>query len=110
MLQSRRSTIALERCTILHVTQARIRKVLKLVDDLELDAEELRALRAELDARGECEVDLDACADDNERALAMKIKTRIDTAARGATPMVSMSEATRVLRERRKARARQSSG
>lgn len=55
---------------------ARIRKVWKLVDELELDSAELRALRAELDARGECEIDHDACANDEERALAQKIKTR----------------------------------
>ena len=92
----------------LNVSQARIRKVLKLVDELELDSEELRALRAELDARGECEIDLDACTTDEERALAQKIKTRIDAAARGKTPMVSMTEASRVLRERRKTRGRPS--
>lgn len=84
--------------------------MLKLVDELELDDDELRALRAELDARGECEVDLDACADDDERKLALKIKNRIDAAARGATPTISMTEASRVLRERRKARGRQSAG
>ena len=92
------------------MTQARIRKVLKLVDELELDAAELRALRAELDARGECEVDLEACADADERGLALKIKKRIDAAARGDTPMVSMTEASRILRERRKTRGRQSAG
>jgi hypothetical protein len=88
------------------VSRARVRKVLKLLDELELDADELRELRAELDARGECEVDLDACADENERSLATKIKRRIDAAARGDTPMVSMPEATRILRARRKARAK----
>ena len=94
----------------LDVAQVRIRKVLKLVDELDLDADELRALRAELDVRGECEVDLDACADADERKLALKIKNRIDAAACGATPMISMTEASRVLRERRKARGRQSAG
>ncbi|MGH7285193.1 MAG: hypothetical protein ACRELY_27030 [Polyangiaceae bacterium] len=90
------------------MSQARIRKVLKLVDELELDGEELRTLRAELDARGECEVDLAACANDDERKLAQTIKTRIDAAARGTTPMVSMTDASRILRDRRKARARRS--
>ncbi len=67
----------------------RVRRVLKLVDELELDAEERRALRAELDAREACEIDLDACADDRERALARAIKQRIDAAARGETQSLS---------------------
>ena len=87
---------------------ARVRKVLKLVDALELDAEELRTLRTELDARGECEVDLSGCTN-SERKLALTIKKRIDMAARGQTAMVSMAEATQVLRERRKARGRRPS-
>ncbi|MGH7283821.1 MAG: hypothetical protein ACRELY_20030 [Polyangiaceae bacterium] len=42
----------------------------------------------------------------DERKLAQTIKTRIDAAARGATPMLSMTDASRILRERRKARVR----
>lgn len=34
------------------------------------DPQELRALRAELDARGECLTNLDACKDESERELA----------------------------------------
>lgn len=83
---------------------SRVRRVLKLVDELELDAEELRALRAELDARGECVIDLDACADEGERQLARTIKRRVEAAARGETRMVSMTEADKVLRDRRAAR------
>jgi hypothetical protein len=86
------------------VTTARVRRVLKLVDELELDQEELRALRKELDARGECEIDLAACTDAAERTLARTIKRRIDAAARGETRMVPMAEAHKILRERRKAR------
>jgi hypothetical protein len=86
------------------VTAPRIRRVLKLVDELELDQEELLILRKELDARGECEIDLAACTDAAERALARTIKRRIDAAARGQTPMVTMAEADKILRERRKAR------
>jgi hypothetical protein len=93
----------------LDVSQARVRKVLKLVDELALDADELRELRAELDARGESEADLHACADADERRLAVKIKSRIDAAARGDTRMVSMPEAAQILRERRKSRARRTS-
>jgi hypothetical protein len=86
------------------VTTQRIRRVLKLVDQLELDQNELRILRKELDTRGECEIDLAACADATERELARTIKRRIDAAARGESRMVSMAEADRVLRERRQAR------
>jgi hypothetical protein len=93
----------------LTVSQARVRKVLKLVDELELDPAELRALRAELDARGECEIDLDACENEDERQLALTIKRRIDAAARGETTIVSMADASRILRERRKARGRRPS-
>jgi hypothetical protein len=85
-------------------TSARIRRVLKLVDELELEPEELRGLRAELDARGESVVNLDACKDESERALALVLKRRIDAAARGETSLVSMSEADKFLRDRRKGR------
>jgi hypothetical protein len=83
---------------------------MSLVDELDLDPEELRLLRAELDSRGECEIDLEACSGEDERALALKIKARIDAAARGETTTVSVTEATRVLRDRRKARGRTSAG
>jgi hypothetical protein len=86
------------------VTTGRVRQVLKLVDELELDQKELGALRKELDARGECEIDLAACTDGAERDLARTIKRRIDAAARGETRMVSMADANKILRERRKAR------
>lgn len=83
----------------------RLRRVLKLVDELELDRDELRTLRAELDARDACQIDLEACADGSERALAKTIKRRIDAAARGETKTISMTDANAILRERRKARA-----
>jgi hypothetical protein len=85
------------------MTQARVRKVLKLVDELALDVSEIRLLRAELDARGESIVDL-STADADERTLALTIKNRIDAAARGSAPLVTMKEAARVLRARRKTR------
>jgi hypothetical protein len=86
----------------------RVRRVLKLVDELELDAEERRALRAELDAREACEIDLDACADDQERALARAIKQRIDAAARGETQSLSMPQFWSAVDARRQARRRPS--
>ena len=74
-----------------------------------IDPAELGALRAELDARSGCEVVLEACADERERDLAHTIKRRIDEAAGGKTPMVSMTDASKILRDRRKAR-RQAAG
>ncbi len=84
----------------------RVRRVLKLVDELELDPGELRALRAELDARGECVINLEACKDDHERALARTIKQRIDAAARGETQSLSMPELWSAVEVRRQARRR----
>jgi hypothetical protein len=74
-----------------------------LVDELELDPDELRALRDELDARGECVVDVDG-ADEQERKLLLTVKGRIDAAARGETKMVSMTEADRIVREKLRSR------
>ena len=82
----------------------RIRRVLKLVEELELDGQEISELRAELDARKGCEIDLEGCNTSQERALAETIKRRIDAAARGETRTVSISDANRVLRERQRAR------
>jgi len=82
----------------------RIRRVLKLVEELELDGAELNALRAELDALKGCEIEPDACADPADRALAETIKRRIDAAARGETRMVTMVEANGILRARQRAR------
>ena len=82
----------------------RIRRVLKLVEELELDGKELRELRAELDVRGGCEIEPAACVDPSDRALAGTIKRRIDAAARGETQMVTMAQANVILRDRRKAR------
>ncbi len=82
----------------------RIRRVLKLVEELELDGAELTELRAELDARRGCAIDLEACTDPADLALAKTIKRRIDAAARGESTMVTMTEANGILRDRQKAR------
>ena len=78
----------------------RIRRVLKLVEELELDGAEL--LREELDARKACEIDVEACVDPADLALAKTIKRRIDAAACGETTMLSMTEANGILRDRQK--------
>lgn len=85
--------------TIVAVSPARVRKVLKLVDELELDSIELRALRSELDARSECEIDLAACKDEDDRQLAVTIKRRIDAHARGELELVSMADVMKTGRE-----------
>lgn len=77
----------------------RVSRVLHLVDELDLDRKELRALRDELDARQECEIDVDACKTEEDRALARTIKRRIDAAARGETRLVSSAEAMRIARQ-----------
>jgi hypothetical protein len=82
----------------------RIRRVLSLVEKLELNAQELRELRSELEVRGGCEIEPSACADPGERVLAETVKRRIDAAARGETRMLTMSEANAILADRRKGR------
>ncbi len=70
----------------------RVRHVLHLVDELELDGDELRSLCHELDERQGCEVDLTECSTAEERELAMMLKCRIDAVARGETALVPMSD------------------
>jgi hypothetical protein len=77
----------------------RVRRILKLVDELELEPAEVRALRVELGAREECEIDLDACANEDERQLALAIKQRIDAAARGEAKLVPISDVMKRARE-----------
>jgi len=77
----------------------RIGRVLHLVDELELDPAELRALRDEIDARQECLLDLDAAKTDDERELAVTIKQRIDAHARGAAELVPISNVMKVARD-----------
>lgn len=72
-------------------------------------AEELRAAQRELDARQECEIDLEACVDDHERQLLQTMKQRIDAATRGDTRTVSMADAAKVLRGQRRSRRRSAS-
>ena len=70
----------------------RVSRVLHLVDELELDAEELRVLRDELAVRQECEIDLEACKTEEDRALAVTIKRRIDAVARGEAKLVPVAD------------------
>ena len=67
----------------------RVDQVVKLVDRLELDSEEIGLLRDTLARREECELDLSACKDDDERALAVSIKDRIDELEHGTGGLVS---------------------
>jgi len=77
----------------------RVSRVLRLVDELELAPAELGALREELDARRECQIDLDACNTEEDIALAKTLKRRIDAASRGETRTVPMDEAMRIARQ-----------
>ncbi len=70
----------------------RVRRILHLVDELDLDRAELRALREELDLRQGCEIDLDACKTPEERELASEIKRRIDDATQGSVELVPVTE------------------
>jgi hypothetical protein len=87
-------------------SSGRVRRVLKVVDDLALDAEEILALRAELETRQACALDLDACADPEERTLAQAIKKRIDALARGDARLVPIGDIVKGARDAlREARA-----
>ena len=86
---------------------AAVRRVLKLVEAAgDSTPRSLGALRAELDLRGLCEIDLDACADNHDRALARTIKQRIDAAARGKTPSLSTRQFWAAVNARRQMRRR----
>jgi hypothetical protein len=77
---------------------SRVRRILKLVDELELDQAELRALRAELDEREKCVVDLEG-ASPAERASLVTIKGRVDPNLRGEAKTLSMAEGNAIVRE-----------
>jgi hypothetical protein len=77
---------------------SRVRRILKLVDELKLDASELRVLRAELNEREDCVVDLDG-ASEQERASLLAIKGRIDPILRGKAKMLTMAEGNAIVRE-----------
>lgn len=81
------------------LSSGRVRRVLKVVDELELDAQELLALRTELETRQDCVIDLDACADPEERRLARTIKERIDAVARGDAKLVPIGDILRGARD-----------
>lgn len=76
---------------------SRVRRVLKLVEQLELDSSEVRELRAELGGYEECVVDLDG-ADEQEREELLTIKRRVDQFLRGEVQPVSMAEANAFVR------------
>lgn len=82
----------------MHSMTSRVRRVLRLVDELELDPAELHSLRDELDARKECVVDLDACKTEEDRQLALTIKNRIDAFNRGEAKTLTMAEANTFVR------------
>lgn len=89
----------------------RVRRVLEVVDALDLDAQELLALRAELETRQDCVIDLDACADPGERKLARTIKERIDAVARGDAKLVPIGDIMKGARDAlRQAQARRRAG
>ncbi len=77
---------------------SRVRRILKLVDELDLDPSELCALRRELDEREECVVDL-AGTSEQERASLLTIKGRIDSVLRGETKTLTMTEGNALVRE-----------
>lgn len=89
---------------------SRVRRVLELVDELDLDASELGELRAGLSAREECVVDLHG-ADEEERAFLLDLKRRVDSILRGAAKTLSVAEANKIVREElRQRRERAASG
>jgi hypothetical protein len=70
----------------------RVRRILHLVDELDLDRTEIRALRDELDLRQECELDLDACKTPEDHTLASELKRRVDAAAQGHVELVPIAD------------------
>ncbi|MFI5297969.1 MAG: hypothetical protein ACHREM_07705 [Polyangiales bacterium] len=88
------------------VMTPRLRRVMKLVDELQLDSEELRTLSRELSARSECIVDLDVARSPEERALMVTVKSRVDKVMSGEAKTYSVAETTRYVRDRLKAAQR----
>ena len=70
----------------------RVRRVLHLVDELDLNRAELCALREELDLRQGCEIDIDACKPPEEREFASEIKRRMDDSTQGSVEIVPVTE------------------
>jgi len=78
------------------VNSPRVRRALRLVDELELGPEETRELAAELTQRPACVVDWDKVASD-DRELVELIERRLNNPT---GPMISMTDANRMVRER----------
>ena len=83
---------------------SRVRRALKLLDELELAPAEVRELREELAGREECVVNLEAAADDQERKLLLTIKGRVDAYLRGETKPLSAAEGAKLYRQMRRER------
>jgi hypothetical protein len=93
------------------ISSKRVSRVLSLVEELGLDAQELRALRTELDAREGAEIDHDARKTLEDRELASMLKRRID-AARGERRLNPMAAGMKIARQglrRRRGEARSGS-
>lgn len=76
---------------------SRVRRVLKLVEQLELAPAEVHELRAELIGYEGCEVDLEG-ADDAEQNELLTIKRRVDQFLRGDVQPVTMAQAEAFVR------------
>jgi hypothetical protein len=80
--------------------RSRLRRVLRLVDDLDLDRGEIAELRAALETREKCELDPNASREDLE--LAQTIKRRIESGK-----AISMRDGLAIVRRWRGRRTRQ---
>jgi len=83
---------------------SRVRRVLRLVDELELDPKELGELRDEIEQRRECVLNLEGVTDEAERALLVAVKDRVDAFFRGETKPLTLAEGTKVYRQMRRER------
>ena len=91
---------------------SRVRRVLELVEQLELAPAEVHELRAELIGYEGCDVDLEGADKDEQKEL-LTIKRRVDQFLRGEVQPVTMAQANafvraelRKLRQGKKAAAR----
>ena len=88
---------------------SRVRRVLKLVEQLELAPAEVHELRAELIGYEGCEVDLEGADEDEQKEL-LTIKRRVDQFLRGEVQPETMAQANAFvraeLRKRRQGKAK----
>lgn len=77
----------------------RLKKVLRLVDELELDSREIDSLCDELSARKGCVVDLSKCRNEEEKELVLLAKSRIESIENGSAEVLSEREFMRRVRE-----------